>query len=210
MNNRDYKNFAKDGIYHIYNRGNNKMPIFRDNQDYFNFIKRLALALGMSKTPFDSKRIRIQEYGSKCFSLLAYSLMPNHFHLLIQQNSSVPISTLMSSVLTSYSKYFNKKYNHTGNVFQDHIKSVLITSNSQLLWLICYIHLNAVLSKIVKKPEEYSWSSYREYLGINTVNICDTSIILKQFKSLKAFEKITMETFIKLKSNKMSKGVFDI
>ncbi len=210
MNNRDYKNFEKGGIYHIYNRGNNKMPIFRDEQDHFNFIKRLALSLGVSKTPFDKKRLRIKEYGPKYFTLIGYSLMPNHFHLLIQQNSTLPISALMNSVMTSYAKYFNKKYNHIGNVFQDHFKSVPIKSNAQLLWIICYIHLNSVISRISKTPEDYEWSSYREYLGKNTINICDTSIILGQFKNLEAFKKFTINSIKKLKLNKMAKGVFDI
>jgi len=95
------------------------------------------------------------------FDLIAYCLMPNHFHLLLKQNSEIPISKLISKICTSFSKYFNLKYERVGSVFQDQFKSVLVESDEQIRWLIEYIHSNPVKAGIVSKAEDYLYSSKR-------------------------------------------------
>src|SRR3990167_414577 len=101
MGNRDYKNFAPGAIAHIYNRGNNRERIFYNEQDYKAFLFRLGLALGIENeilqkenlTSMPYSRIRIDK-NSNLFYLHAFCLMPNHFHLLIEQRSDIPISRL--------------------------------------------------------------------------------------------------------------------
>src|SRR5690348_7862162 len=126
MINSDYNEFASGGIFHIYDRGNNKEKLFMDYQDYLAFIVRLGLALGfeekelsheLCKLPYS--RIRITDTNKGDFTLHAFCLMPNHFHLLIEQNADTPISKIILKVCTSFSMFINKKYKRVGHVFQD-------------------------------------------------------------------------------------------
>src|SRR3989338_8715192 len=104
-----YKHYAKGVYYHIYNRGNGKQDIFRSKEDYLFYIKRLEQG--------------IQKYNVE---LIAYVLMPNHVHLVARQKTDIPIHKFMSSLHTSYSMYFNKKYKLVGHLFQDRFKQVIV------------------------------------------------------------------------------------
>lgn len=189
MKNRDYKNFAPGNILHIYNRGNNKEKIFLDKQDYKAFLFRIGLCLEFTKKELNKEkliampysRIRINKMGKNNFKLHAFSLMPNHFHLLIEQTGDVSISKLMLKTCTSYAKYVNKKYKRVGHVFQDQFKAVLVENNSQLMWASAYIHMNAVKDKIVKHPSEYSWSSYNDFASNRNLIIVNKELLLSTF-----------------------------
>lgn len=187
MNRRDYKQFAKNSTYHIYNRGVNKMNIFEKEYDYRVFLFRLKENLFPDAEKSDRFKLPKRQQRRKLlppnsFDLIAYCLMPNHFHLLIQQKTELPITKLISKVCTGYSKYFNKTYERVGQLFQDQFKSVTIENNEQLLWTSFYIHKNPVEAQIVKYPEHYNWSSYIEYLE-NNYEICNKKIILEQFNN---------------------------
>jgi putative transposase len=197
MNNRDYKNFVSGGYYHIYNRGNGKMDIFRDDQDYYSFLKRLRLVLGMDdKLPTN---LRIIPFKKKSFLVVCYCLMANHFHILIKQNTLIPISNLVSKICTSYSKYFNKKYDRVGHLFQDQFKAVNVNDDRYLLWLSAYIHLNPKLAGLCD-PAEYKWSSYREYIDDIEGGLCDSSIILERFKNRDEYVQFVEDGFQKIKN----------
>ena len=149
MHKRDYKDFSKGGIYHLYNRGDNKEIVFRDDQDYTAFLFRLGLALGVDKkdlnqfnlTRSPKSKIRLHGFESEDFKLHAFCLMSNHFHLLIEQCADTSISNLILKVCTSFSKYINKKYNRVGHVFHDTFKAVQIKTNPQLMLISSYIHM---------------------------------------------------------------------
>ncbi len=198
MKTRDYKNFNAGSIFHIFNRGNNREKIFYDNKDYEAFIFRFSLALGYTTEDLKNSlivphsRIRITPADKKAFRLHAFSLMPNHFHLLIEQRGDTPVSAIISRLCTSFSMYINKKYNRVGHVFQDQFKSVLIGSNEQLMWTSAYIHTNPVKDGIVKNPEEYIWSSYREFVGKRNLPIVDTDLLLSLFQDNFKEETITL------------------
>ena len=187
MNNRDYKNSSKDGIYHIYNRGNDKINIFKNSEDYSFFTFRIRQYL----FPEESLSIpgsRIVPLPDKSFSLLCYCLMPNHFHMMIRQNTELPISALTLRLMTSYSKYFNTKYKRVGHVFQDRYKQVPVIGNKQLLWLSAYIHQNPKKAKIVSDSLKYDWSSYQDYLSHQSFSLVTGSeLILDQFKTRKEY-----------------------
>lgn len=87
MKGRDYKEFVPQNCYHVYNRGNNKKDIFLSDSDYIQFLKRLKLALGLLPG-YD--KLAIEPFPVGSFSMLAYCLMPNHYHFLVRQNSEVP------------------------------------------------------------------------------------------------------------------------
>ena len=200
MNNRDYKKFLPSTIFHIYNRGNNKERIFFDEQDYKAFLFRLGLGLGFTQEELNKEkfiampysRIRITETKKNNFKLLTFCLMPNHFHLLIEQVEDVPISKLLSKVCSSYSKYINNKYGRVGHTFQDCFKAVLVENNPQLMWTSAYIHMNPVKDKIVKHPSEYLWSSYNDYINKRNLPINSKELLISTFGDIKNFQKQTL------------------
>jgi putative transposase len=187
MRNRDYKNFSIGGIYHVYNRGVNKENIFLTKKDYEVFLHRLwenlfPKLVNKKKVSWKEKRRKMLPPNS--FDLISYCLMPNHFHLLIQQKTDLPVTKLISKICTSYSMCFNKAHKRVGAVFQDQFKSVPIENNEQLLWTSYYIHKNPLEANLVKDLKDYRWSSYQEYFGEeNNFKICKKEIILKQFSS---------------------------
>jgi putative transposase len=184
--------------YHVYNRGVEKRIIFEDEQDYKVFLNYLKEYLN---PPLDPSKIILQglslqnlqnvfhqpkNYFGKV-KLLAYCLMPNHFHLFLYQKDRHNIERFMRSLVTRYSMYFNKKYKRVGSLFQGAYKSILIQDEQYFLHLSRYIHLN---------PLEYTknlvlaYSSYAEYLGLRKTSWIHTEKILAFFgKASKDFIK---------------------
>ncbi len=198
MKNRDSKEEGLGVISHIYNRGNNKEKIFFDEQDYKAFLFRLGLCMGYSSEELNKEelislpysRIRITETKKDQFRIHAFCLMPNHFHILIEQNSDIPVSKIILKLCTSYAMYINKKHKRVGHLFQDQFKSVIIGSDSQLAWTSAYIHMNPVKDKIVSDPRKYKWSSYNDYSS-NRNFILTYKNTLEDFFDKKDFEKET-------------------
>ena len=200
MRNRDFKNFTEREIYHVYNRGTNKEILFRDKQDHRAFLFRLGLALGIKSevlnkneiTKSPKSRVRITKSPAGLFKLHSFCLMPNHFHLLIEQTSDIPISSLIQKICTSFSMYINKKYKRVGHLFQGNFKSVLIESNPQLMWATSYIHMNPVKSNIVIKAEEYDWSSYKDYMEDRNLPIIHKDFVFGIFENKENLIKQTL------------------
>jgi putative transposase len=166
MNHRDYKQFALEGIYHVYNRGTGKMKIFRDEEDYLFFIHRLNQNLGLTPIATKNRAYTLKPLPKGAFSVFSYCFMPNHFHILLQQNTDLSIAVLIGKVCTSYSKYFNKKYGRVGTLFQDQFKAVRVSSNRQLQTVAAYIYENPVRAKIVQNPADYPYSKMVPILQI--------------------------------------------
>ncbi|MEK7088599.1 MAG: transposase [Patescibacteria group bacterium] len=205
MNNRDYKKFNSGSIAHIYNRGNNKKKIFFDEQDYKAFLFRLGLCLGFTEEELNKEkliaipysRIRITDINKNNFKLHAFCLMPNHFHLLIEQVGNIPISKLISKVCASYSKYKNNKYDSIGHTFQDCFKAVLMENNPQLMWTSSYIHMNPVKDNLVKYPDEYKWSSYQDFVSNRDLPIVNKELLISTFGNQNNFIKETLNFDVK-------------
>jgi putative transposase len=212
MSNRDYKKFAPDCFYHVYNRGVNKMDIFIDDQDKKFFLNRLKENL------FPELKINIEEVSNKdltkvhtpyvrktlpggAFSLISYCVMPNHFHILIKQNGEISVSKLISKVCTSYSKYFNLKYGRVGAVFQDQFKAIYVDDDKYLLWLSAYINFNPVVSGLVKFAENWKWGSYLEFVDESVDSLCDKNLIKDQFKNIKSYKE-SLNDFLKVTQTK--------
>lgn len=139
---------AYDGaFYHITSRGNERNPIYRDEGDYGRFLEIL------SELP--------RRYG---VIIHGYVLMGNHYHLLIETPKG-NITKVMHYLNTTYTGYFNKKYRRVGHLFQGRYKGFLIEKERYLLSVSRYVHLNPVRARVIQRPEEYKWSSYREYIG---------------------------------------------
>lgn len=154
------KIYAEENYYHIYNRGVSKQKIFLDDDDYEVFLGLLKRYLDEEKTK-KSNRVNYPSYADEV-QLLSYCLMPNHFHLLLYQESKDGMVKLLKSVSVSYSMYFNRKYKHVGAVFQQRYRAVKIDSDTQLMHISRYIHMN---------PKDYyhwPWSSLDYFLGRKT------------------------------------------
>lgn len=139
--------------YHIYNRGVHKVPIFTSDKDYERFM--LLLFLANDENPINFRE-RARRYKGRTFvnmyseevrtsgsvDVLGYCLMPNHFHLILRQVKENGISLYMKKLCTAYVMYFNKKYKHSGVLFQGKFKSKHIDSEAYFRWIFSYIHLN--------------------------------------------------------------------
>ena len=209
MNTRDYKQFAINEYYHVFNRGNGKMNIFLDDEDYSLFLHRLAEAVHPDRRgsvsvngAHSQGRNQRRPLPVGAFSIAAYCLMPNHFHLLIRQNSELPVSTLISKVCGSYSKIFNKRYKRVGSLFQDQFKAVHIEDDTQLKHVSAYVHQNPKVARLVHDLKKWKYSSYPEYLGENNGGVCNTTMILEQFKNTREYLRFVEDAFEDIRARK--------
>jgi len=167
------KTYSEDSYYHVYNRGVNKMPIFLDKQDYSVFLNLLKRYLG-GKPAFDRKG-REYPWLHNEIELITYCLMPNHFHLFVYQHKKESMTKLLRGVCSSYTVYFNKRYERVGPLFQGKYKASLILDESYYLHISRYIHLN---------PKDYmnwEWSSLKYYLGVKSASWLTTGSVMEQF-----------------------------
>lgn len=184
------KTYVENGYYHVYNRGVEKRDIYIDNQDYRVFLHLLKYYLSPEKPNFehplkdlaDIKIVRPRPLAnlSTEVDLLSYCLMPNHFHLLIKQNTKEGMKKLMLKLTTTYAMYFNKRYNRVGYLFQGNYKAILISKDEYLLHLSRYIHLNPTELTGVA-PVNYRYSSYRNFLRLRKSSWIKPHFILNFF-----------------------------
>ncbi|KKQ46589.1 MAG: hypothetical protein US67_C0075G0005 [Candidatus Woesebacteria bacterium GW2011_GWD1_38_10] len=186
------KVYSQDGYYHIYNRGVGKRRIFKEKSDYLTFLSFLKEALSEPVDPdllketftlqgcsFQGVPHQPKNFHNKLY-LLAFCLMPNHFHLLVRQINPTIITEFMRSLATRYSMYFNKRYNRVGSLFQNIFKAIQILDDNYLLHLSRYIHLNPQKNY---KDLTRAYSSYADYLHLRNTEWVKTDIILNYFEN---------------------------
>jgi len=208
---------AEGEFYHVYSRGNSKQKIFLDDQDRDRFVKLLYLCNSKNSIDFREDIVRRGisawdfDRGELIISIGAWTLMPNHFHLYITPNNlrksdfrKNQISEFMRKLLTSYSKYFNKKYGRTGGLFESKFKSIHVEGDPQAKYLFSYIHLNPIklidsrwkkdgirdYGRSKKFLANYLWSSYLDYKNIVRPEnkILNTEVFPEYFRSVKDFD----------------------
>ena len=143
--------FSPGEYYHVYNRGAHKEPIFFDHADYYRFLALLYLINGSERvcladrTHHDTydRFFSMPRTGLKV-DIGAYCLMPNHFHLLVREKDPIGLSSFMHRISTAYTMYFNRRYSHSGALFQGTFKAKYIPDDAYLRQLFGYIHLNPV------------------------------------------------------------------
>jgi putative transposase len=167
--------------YHLFNRGNNREPIFLERNNYLFFLQR------------------IHQYLVPVLDVLAYCLMPTHYHLLVlikgqPQTSEVsetsevsPVSGAMMRFSVSYTKAMNKRYDRVGSVFQGAFQAKRVDSDAYLMHLSRYVHLNPVLARCGTVPEEWEFSSYPEYIGLREGTLPKPEVVLSRFPSREAY-----------------------
>jgi putative transposase len=180
------------GLYHIYNRGNNSQPIFYNEYDYQQFI--------------DSS----YKYLVPNCQILAWCLMPNHFHFLLEANEKslerikwggnemTSLTNGFQLLQSSYAKLINNKRNMTGSLFQQKTKAKFLEDINYAMTAFRYIHQNPVKANLVDKPEDWNYSSYNEYCGLSS------SIKLSNVELGKAIFEFEVNDFTKLISGNLS------
>jgi len=169
------KEYAPDSYYHIYFRGANKQKLFLEAADYYYFLSLLDRYLSRRKVT-SKTGVAYPNYREN-IKLLSYCLMANHVHLLIYQaNEAQAIRKLMSSLMTSYSKYFNLKYHCRGSVFESRYKAKRIDNDSYLSHISRYIHMNP------RRWEAYRHSSLRFVFADTVPEWLTTEPITSNFK----------------------------
>jgi len=154
--------FFRGGIYHLYNRGNHREHVFRDNDDRKFFLSK------------------VDEYCDRDrITVLAYCLMDNHFHLLLRQDGFAKVSAMMRSLMTSYVKRSNSKHGLVGRLFQGPYQSRWMNTDERLAFASRYIHRNPAKFADIRT---YRWSSYRQYLGA-APGMADPGPVLALFES---------------------------
>ena len=207
------KSYIENSHYHLYNRGVEKRTIFQDSQDYAVFLNYLKEYL-LPKDEQDLrnkladpdrsykekdkilKLLRLNNFTDEIF-LIAYCLMPNHFHLLVKQKSSYGIDVFMQSLCTRYTMYFNRKYKRVGSLFQSVYKAVLVNTDEQFLHLTRYIHKQALASQgeTLQGMKGYEQpSSYQDYIGKRNTPWIHPEDVLANFS--KTIPSLSYESFV--------------
>ncbi|MDP8231017.1 MAG: transposase [Candidatus Gorgyraea atricola] len=184
--------FVEEGVYHIYNRGTDKRKVFCEDRDYLRFIHSMS---GFNTTkPVELasilRRRNLRKNGGfasalvsaseKLVKILYFVLMPNHYHLVLQQMVAGGVEKFMQKLGTGYAMYFNKKYKRNGVLFQGVFKANSIETESYIMQISKYIHRNPLKliepqfrEKGVRDLERaklflrnYRWSSYLDFLGM--------------------------------------------
>jgi len=175
--------FAPGEFYHVYNRGNSKQKIFKDEEDYVRFTDLLFACNSENSFKIDNldrgKDLYSFERGRQLVHIGAYCLMPNHFHIILTQPEEGSISVFMQKLATAYVMYFNKKYERTGGLFEGKFKSEHLGEDRYLKYIFSYIHLNPI--KLINKEwrekgikdirkslvylNSYPYSSYLDFKG---------------------------------------------
>jgi len=195
-------------IYHVINRGNASMPIFKKKYDYQKFIQtflyyqndnlsfRFSKLLELSQSEKEEilKKLKIKK--DLLIEIIAYCLMPNHYHFILMQAKDEGITNFIRLFANSYSRYFNAKYKRKGGLFENRFKAVRIETNAQLLHLSRYVHLNPYSSYLLrdfKNLIKFPFCSFPEYIGKSKTNICNKELILSQFSNLKEYKNFVLD-----------------
>ncbi len=161
----------KEHYYHIYNRGINSELIFKNDANKHYFLKLMENHL-MSK-----------------FKILAYCLMDNHFHLVVEVISNEKdASQALSNLFNAYAKAFNKQQDRTGSLFERRFKRIKIKEEEYLKNLVLYIHKNPQNHSVVNDFKNYEFTSFHKYLSKKIDDlVIDPSYVLSLFNDKENF-----------------------
>ena len=168
--------WQKGMYYHIYNRGARQGKIFRERTNYLFTISK------------------IKQYSrANGISVIAYCLMPNHYHFLVRQDGEEPAGNLPQFVFNSYSKAYNKMYMRSGALFEGRFRAKAIQTSSHLLHLCRYIHGNPVKDGMVAKPGDWPYSNYLDWIEERSDMLIDREFIKEQFLNAEDYKRFLVE-----------------
>jgi putative transposase len=194
--------FLPDQYYHFYNRGNNRQTVFFERENYLYFLRGL------------------KKYVCEYVEILAYCLMPTHYHLLVRvkplqtsevlktsevlrvvpsqtsevsETFEVSVSSAMMRLLVSYTKAINKRFDRVGTLFQGQFQSKLITHDAHLIHLCTYIHANPVKDGLAARPEDWEFSNYLEWLNLRNGTLVNYEFIQHLFGTPEAYQTLVRQ-----------------
>jgi len=197
-----------DQIYHVFNRGIAKSPIFFEKRDYQRFLEvtnfyrfsspnlRFSYYNRLEQNSRSLFLKELEEKGPKQVNIYAFCLIPNHFHFVMKESKDDGIRKFISNLQNSYAKYINTKMKRTGSLFQEMFKAERIESDEQLIHTVRYVHLNPYTSFLVKELNQlrnYPWSSFNSYLDKNSFSFLDTDFINSFYKTKEIFLSFTLD-----------------
>ncbi len=186
--------FTQGQYYHLYNRGAGKGKIFANEGNYL-YLLRL-----------------IKEYALKYgVAVIAYCLMPNHYHFLLRQETDEPLSKFMQVLFNAYVQALNIQHGRTGTLFEGRFKHKRVDDKWEYLMVLCrYIHRNPVKAGLVAKPEDWAYSNYREWIGLRNGVLVDRDFVKTHFSSAEEYVRFVNDVEDEENSyEKIAKYLFD-
>lgn len=185
--------FTQGQYYHLYNRGAGKGRVFCNDGNY-------QYLLHLVKQYY-------QKYG---VTVIAYCLMPNHYHFLLRQETEEPLSKFMQVLFNTYVQALNLQQERTGTLFEGRFKHKCVDKWEYLMVLCRYIHLNPVKAGLVACPEDWVYSNYQEWVGLRDDELVDNAFVQDHFPRVEEYVKFVNDVEDEKKSyEKISKYMFD-
>lgn len=169
--------FVQGGYYHVYNRGAGRQAIFHEERNYVYALRLL-------------KRV-----ARECeVTVVAYCLLPNHYHWLLRQDGETPAGKVPARVFGSYTQAFNRAYERTGTLFEGPYKALAVETDAYFVNVCAYIHLNPVHHGLVASPEAWPYSNYLEWIEKRPGTLVDRNLVYAYFANPRAYEEFTEDT----------------
>jgi putative transposase len=156
--------FLKGYYYHIFNRGCNRENIFFNEDNYVYLLRKIKASH--------------VKYGA---NIVVYCLMPNHYHFLVRQETDRPLSDWIQMLFNGYVQAVNKQQGRKGTLFEGAAKHILVDNEAYLIHLVRYIHYNPVSAHLVRRPEDWQYSNYPEWISIRNGTLVDRNFISNYF-----------------------------
>ena len=195
-------------IYHVFNRSVAKQPIFHNKKENETFLSLLEYyrfpnpPLRFShyqrlNTQDKTKLLRgLYKKNKHLVEIYSFSIMPNHYHLLLKQSLNSGIMNFIRLIQNSYARFLNLRYKRSGSLFQSPFKAVRLETDEQFIHVARYIHLNPLTSFVIRDFNDlksYQWNSYLDYLSFTLRKFINTSFLMNYFKNIEKFEEFTKD-----------------
>ena len=168
--------FVQHGYYHIYNRGAGRHDLFIEEDNYLYVLRR-------------TKKY-IREFY---LAIIAYCLMPNHYHFLVRQDGEISAGELPKRVFGGYSRAVNKRYGWSGTLFEGRFNAKAVTTDAHLIHLCRYVHANPIKDGLVEQLDEWPYSNYLEWMGQRRGTLVDHQFIKDMFGNAASYRAFVLE-----------------
>jgi REP element-mobilizing transposase RayT len=156
--------YQPGNYYHFYNRGRSRLTIFHNHADYLAVLTKIKSYRAAFK-----------------LAIIAYCLMPNHYHFLVRQEGTFRAGLLPQRLFNSYAKTYNNRHQHSGTIFEDNYHVKLVDKPEYLLHVCRYIHANPVKDGVAQQVALWPYSNYLEWVGLRNGSLVDRSFVHTHF-----------------------------